>query len=455
MPLKYIALSALASRSLVTGVQVIRSRNSEIGDELHSSSQCAKLQNNFVSFTVNLCVGTPPQCFDVVADTGSNTVIVPSCVCQETAYAGCTPGEKCFEGTGKSSTFSIPKHPQLEQISFGSGTVAGAMATDVVKVGPASTTIDSGIFLMTDRAQLQIDEFEGIMGLGVPSSKGEDEKLFFEEAKIGRFSLCMADSVSGSLRMNQPSSFKNEVRQIGTYHWGLDFRGMSVGKKGASEKLPILFCDESTMKAGMDSPCGIIPDSGTTMIIGPKAQVAQLEASLCDAWPRCQQQQASGNAKAKSAAFASLLEHCSDWLHNSDGLYEMPSLFFHLRGKNGEVSMFELSAWAYIVEAQTSQGRVCESMLSHGADTEGSDYITTQNGPIWIVGTPLFYEYNVGFDMESMSVALDKESCQACEDDGAVKLIAGDLTNDLRNTGQPRSKHGIARRPQYNITRPL
>jgi len=447
MSLKNIALSALASCSLVTGVQIIRTRNSEI-DADPSYGECAKLQNNFVSFTVNLCVGTPAQCFDVVADTGSNTVIVPSCVCQETANAGCDQGEKCFEGTGKSSSFSIPKHPQLEQISFGSGTVAGAMATDVVKVGPASVTIESGIFLMTDRAELQIDGFEGILGLGVPSSKGEDEKLFMEEAKIGRFSLCMADAVAGSLRFNQGAAFKNEVRQIGTYHWGLDFRGMSVGKKGASEKLPILFCDESTMKAGMDSPCGIIPDSGTTMIIGPKAQVESLEASLCDSWPRCQQL-GSGDAKAKSAAFADLLEHCSEWLENSQGLDEMPSLFFHLRAKSGELSMFELSAWAYIVEAQTAQGRVCESMLSHGADTEGSDYITTRNGPIWIVGTPLFYEYNVGFDMESMSVALEKETCQACGDE--VKMFAG----DLNNRGQLRSKHGIARRPQYNVSRPL
>jgi len=452
MSLKIIALSALASRGLVEGFQ-LHSRASEIGDDDTTYGQCTKLKNNFVSFTVNLCVGTPAQCFDVVADTGSNTVIVPSCVCQETAYAGCTPGEKCFEGTGKSSSFSIPKHPQLEQISFGSGTVAGAMATDIVKVGPASATIESGIFLMTDRAQLQIDEFEGIMGLGVPSSKGEDEKLFFEEAKIGRFSLCMADSVSGALRFNQ-GAFKNEVRQIGTYHWGLDFRGMSVGKKGASETLPVLFCDESSMKDGMDSPCGIIPDSGTTMIIGPKAQVVALEAALCDAWPRCQKQ-AGSDEETKSAAFANLLGDCSSWLHNSQGLYEMPSLFFHLAAKNGDKSMFELSAWAYIVEAQTSQGRVCESMLSHGADTEGSDYITTKNGPIWIVGTPLFYEYNVGFDMESMSVALEKESCQACEDDGAVKMIAGDLTNDLRHTGQPRNKHGMLRRPQYNVTRPL
>ena len=35
---------------------------------------------------------------------------------------------------------------------------------------------------------------------------------------------------------------------------------------------------------------------------------------------------------------------------------------------------------------------------------QGMDYQTTENGPVWIFGSPLFYEYVVGFDQEQMQV---------------------------------------------------
>eukprot|EP00419_Tripos_fusus_P057660 CAMPEP_0172908712 /NCGR_PEP_ID=MMETSP1075-20121228/181313_1 /TAXON_ID=2916 /ORGANISM="Ceratium fusus, Strain PA161109" /LENGTH=55 /DNA_ID=CAMNT_0013766541 /DNA_START=142 /DNA_END=305 /DNA_ORIENTATION=- len=41
------------------------------------------------------------------------------------------------------------------------------------------------------------------------------------------------------------------------------------------------------MKPGMDSPCGIIPDSGTTTIRGPKEQVEALETDICGKWEKC------------------------------------------------------------------------------------------------------------------------------------------------------------------------
>ena len=55
----------------------------QVKSSLQLTESCAALKNKGVYFTARLCVGTPSQCFDVVADTGSDNVIITSCVCND------------------------------------------------------------------------------------------------------------------------------------------------------------------------------------------------------------------------------------------------------------------------------------------------------------------------------------------------------------------------------------
>merc|ERR1719456_683756 len=85
---------------------------------------CTDLTNHGTHFTVDIEVGTPGQKFSVVADTGSNSLIVPSCVCQQRRY--CSKSDRCFTGTNRSDTFSLKDGPNGLQsifITFGSGTI--------------------------------------------------------------------------------------------------------------------------------------------------------------------------------------------------------------------------------------------------------------------------------------------------------------------------------------------
>merc|ERR1719421_819486 len=71
----------------------------------HNVATCAPLKNMGSHFTVSIQVGTPGQTFNVVADTGSDSVIVPSCICKESG--SCAPKNRCFRGSNRSSTFLI------------------------------------------------------------------------------------------------------------------------------------------------------------------------------------------------------------------------------------------------------------------------------------------------------------------------------------------------------------
>jgi len=417
-----------------------------------AGSQCAPLENaGYSSFNANLCVGTPPQCFSLIADTGSDSILVPSCDCHDCS-------QSCFT-TAASSTYS-GAGSKSGALTFGSGTIEVETITDVASLGTVNPLkaqmSDNAIMLMTSLAELEISntrDFEGILGLGPPNGGEGSEGLFMAAAHVDRFSVCFKDNgQAGSLKYNLPE-FSRPVSHTGKFHWGLDFRGLSVGAKGTQGvNYDILFCSEDSMTAGMVTPCGIIPDSGTTLIIGPKAQVAQLEVAICDAWPRCSDISKDEDS-SKSMAFHTLMAGCGLWLRDSDeGLYEMPSLFFDVRNNDGQMRTFELTAWAYVV--QLSFG-MCKSQIGHGADTEGSDYITEKNGPIWIFGTPLFYEYTVGYSMDSNVMSLESDYCGNCGSATALDYQTGkDDDIETWRLGRPRMA-GLPRQRNYNTSIPF
>mmetsp|Transcript_2300 Transcript_2300/g.4335 ORF Transcript_2300/g.4335 Transcript_2300/m.4335 type:complete len:517 (-) Transcript_2300:31-1581(-) len=472
---------------------------------------CAALKNQGSYFSVPLCVGTPAQCFDVVADTGSDAVIVPDCICGETPGAGCTPTDKCFRGTNTSSTFSLPAKTKIVSMTFGSGTIQAAVAKDVVSVGDFKVTMEDGVLLIVNRAQLEIPgAFEGILGLGIPKDKavmasliqglvhaanhapgdqdvfddqlrticslmptlcdhylplphhpspaqhgGGDRvsdpyetKLFLQQAKVDRFSMCFRDGAqTGALRLGRlPTS--SPLQNIGKLHWGLNFQGLSVGAHTAPAPAETIFCGPETMKEGMETPCAIIPDSGTTLLTGPAEQVSALEAGICSKWERCQ---TSSGGIPSSVAFRKLLFACGQWLTKENGLLEIPSMFFHVKSGPGMPEAFELTAWAWVTEttmrlSDGSAEKVCQSSIG----SLKQDYITQKNGPVWIFGHPLFYEYNIGYDLSTKQISLQRGQCEPCSTGaGPVSL------NDEGGRRWPRASHGEPRVPHYDVNLPL
>ena len=429
-------------------------------------------------------MGTPGQCFDAVADTGSDNVIVPSCVCNELQGTGCAKHERCFRGTNRSSTFSIRPEPTIAELTFGSGTIQAAVASDIVSVSTVKANMTDGLLLMLDRAALEVaGDFQGILGLGLPKNPATvytegtvlaktrdpwysgvvqavlcllfpqlcaatvpyhatprtapyDYKLFFEMAKVDRFTMCFQDADRpGAMRVNVPP-FSRPIAQIGELHWGISFQGMSIGPRNGLTDGSILFCGPDTMTAGMTSPCGIIPDSGTTLITGPSQQVKALQGQLCAEWPRCRQQ---ARAQPSALDFQTVLQNCSSWM-NESGLEEIPSIFFHVKVAEARVEVFELTSWAWVTEALVDNKSVC--MPGFGE----MDYSTAQNGPVWILGTPLFYEYNVGFDLHSRQVSLERGPCHPCSSDPLV--LSERASRIRRQRGKPRIRH-------WDLTRPL
>lgn len=553
---------------------------------------CVPLQNQGSHFTVDVLVGTPGQPFSVVADTGSNSLIVPDCLCKTKGH--CPKDMRCFTGTSRSSSFKLYRpdatgQPVQKMLSFGSGQILGAVAQDVVEIGGLKVNMTDGLLLMTDEALDIKGQFEGILGLGPPmdedmsqdmsmdvsnSSAGDGKGLgggggaediqriikqivgqmggqmggqvgdgdravalplpsgevsiiretslaratpvtrslrakggraakalnntragrapqlrgFLEQANVQRFSMCFSDGSSGVLRLGGPQK-PQPLGSIGKLHWGLDFRGISVGSGAGAARLD--FCSSANMTRGQQTPCGAIPDSGTTLFMGPQDQIEVLLGSICDGWPRCaanftklrEAARAASDAAAKVYGFnpwnlqAStkaevvqlLLEDCDSWLRESAaGLDELPPLKFHVRGAGGAggaggdgEQALEIPAVDYVMAMEDKKAKMRACAPAFGA----MDYPTQQNGPVWIMGLPLFFSYTVAYDIApkppTVAFSSVRESpCGSCDAKAAGLVSTQARTSEAHaqhviRRHSPRLLKGAPRMPAIDVNLPL
>jgi hypothetical protein len=540
----------------------VRSRFFGRARRARGEPHCARLDNKDTHFTVDVAVGTPPQVFAVVADTGSNSLIVTSCVC--TAHGYCGEENKCFTGTNKSETFHVDPEAQEMVISFGSGQIQAAEAVDVVSVAGVTVNMTDGILLMTDQALDFGGPFEGILGLGPPLPMDEestsvgssgtedtssitdgisqadlDEALkrifggaqsessqsdsqsqepvvaplgFLEQAQISRFSMCFNSGADGVLRLDTPE-VPTAHGAVGTQHWGLGLEGISVGDSTSMvESLPLEdtwdgalkfekpdamgagpLCSQESMAEGQATPCGAIPDSGTTLMMGPQAHVDALLEAICDRWPRCSQNHSAllksveaakevidreyhfnpfeFSLSSKGEVLSMILSDCAAWLE--DGyLDELPSVHFHLAGSSSK-QIVTIPARNWVVETlvqvpQTSfvhVGGVEVPVVSNSTNKTMQacshafgpmEYDTTSNGPVWILGTPLFFEYVVGYDMDQRKISLtaqEQEPCGMCDE--KIGLVASKTQAASGRNRAPRRQLGSPRKPTIDASRPL
>lgn len=475
-------------------------RNHPLKHSAHKTSEqphCAELINHGTHSTVEVSAGTPPQRFDLVADTGSNAVIILSCNCVDEGR--CSSQDDCFRGTDKSSTFSIGKLSDNSDqevpsvtMSFGSGDIQAVIATDEVSVGGVKTSMKNGLLLMVDKA-LNIDgPFEGILGLGLPSSArwgaglmqnsrmklnedGEDYEPpeFLPEADISRFSLCFNNGASGALRLNSAHQ-QDKLGSFGQIHWGVGLTGVFVGNGKNPVQLDVCRPDYDggpEMPAGQVTVCGGIPDSGTTAIMAPESSLEVLFEGICDEWDRCKKS-AKKMHMTKAQAFVDVLADCGSWLDddNSEGLSELPTLHFRVQGaQHGQIQDLELAGWFYVFEtveeqyelvsehfrAFAPQGR---SLHAHAGTKKTCapafgvmDMPTKTNGDAWILGTSFFYAYNVHYDLDYGAMAFVDEPCGSCSD-SATLVSQGTKIDSRALARSPRQVHGSWRVSHFNTT---
>jgi len=261
-----------------------------------------------VQYYGEFSVGTPPQKFSVVFDTGSSNIWVPSMQCNR-----CRNKQLFAPQQSNSMTSSNGKPFSIEYVS---GKVSGVWGKDTVHL-TSQIAITDQEFGMVDNPNglgelYTFSSFDGVVGLAFKSiSVGGAETLMGNAIQQGLldehiFSFYLGNLKAGELTVGGIDNSKfhgtlNYVPVLNTGFWAISLDSIKVGN--------LAFHHGSRA----------IVDSGTSLIIGPKMLVYQLVVAL------------GADSYMDDLDSANFFVEC-------DKVHSLPDLVFKINGKDYAVS---------------------------------------------------------------------------------------------------------------------
>ncbi|XP_071725712.1 phytepsin-like [Rutidosis leptorrhynchoides] len=220
-------------------------------------------------------IGSPPQTFTVIFDTGSSNLWVPSSKC---IFSIACYFHNRFKGT-KSATYT--KIGDNLQINYGSGSISGFSSKDTVQVGDLCVE-DQDFIEVTKEGSLSfiVGKFDGIFGLGFKEiSVGGLMPVWYNMIEQGLvkeqvFSFWLnrneKDNEGGELVFGgvDPKHFVGEhsyVPVTNKGYWQFDMGDFLVGGQSTG------FCEDG---------CAAIVDSGTSLLAGPTTIVTEINYAI-------------------------------------------------------------------------------------------------------------------------------------------------------------------------------
>ena len=323
-----------------------------------------KAQGQFLG---QLGIGSPPQYFNVLFDTGSSNTWVWSTKCTSDA---------CATKNRFDATHSLTFHPDVWDkqihIGYGSGKIEASVGSDVFTVGANNRLVVQaqtfGAVFAESGAAFELCEMDGIVGLAFPEMSVSDQPLFegiMHENHLQHpvFSFALYDAPYVNLShitfgTIDPTLFEGDELMTanvqGKRYWEIKTIAIKVNGQAISTCSP-------------ESPCKVAIDSGTGTVSGPPHGVNELNA-LLQIDPNCM---------------------------NYDRL---PTIEFTMESANKDEGFFTLELPGRRVSQKYGLGnsRCASSLL--GLD------VPPPRGPLWVLGAAFFKEYFVSFNRRQRTV---------------------------------------------------
>ncbi|XAR65670.1 Phytepsin [Bertholletia excelsa] len=220
-------------------------------------------------------IGTPPQKFTVIFDTGSSNLWVPSSKCYFSVPC-------YFHSKYKSSESSTyQKDGKSAEIHYGTGAISGFFSEDHVRVG--GLVVKNQEFIEATRepsVTFLVAKFDGILGLGFQEiSVGDAVPMWYNMVKQDLvkepvFSFWLnrneeeeegGEIVFGGVDPNHYKGTHTYVPVTQKGYWQFDMDDVLVGGK------PTGHCG---------SGCSAIADSGTSLLAGPTTVITMINHAI-------------------------------------------------------------------------------------------------------------------------------------------------------------------------------
>lgn len=245
-----------------------------------ASRSALKAGKKFAYFG-NVKVGTPPQEFSVVFDTGSGNLIVPSAECHSEACklhkrfnrAKSMTAKKIYcDGYNQDDTFSTIA------ISFGTGSVEGTCVEDSVCIGDICSRTSFIASFQESAEPFTQFTFDGVLGLALtPMAQGPGFSFVnvvghSQALRRPQFAVFMADSdderseiTFGDLNEHHMDSGLLWAKvKPGVGYWEVQIQDITINNR------PQQLCED----------CRVAVDTGTSELAGPSDIIERLRNKL-------------------------------------------------------------------------------------------------------------------------------------------------------------------------------
>ncbi|CAK7309157.1 REN [Vulpes lagopus] len=301
-------------------------------------------------------IGTPPQTFKVIFDTGSANLWVPSTKCSP-LYTACEI--HCLYDSSESSSYM--ENGTTFTIRYGSGKVKGFLSQDMVTVGGITVTQTFGEITELPLIPFMLAKFDGVLGMGFPAQAvGGVTPVFDHILSQG----VLKEDVFSVYYSRNSHLLGGEVILGGSdpqYYQG-NFHYVSVSKtgswqikmKGVSVRSATLVCEEG---------CMVVVDTGASYISGPTSSLRLLMDTL--------------GAQELST---------NEYVVNCNQVPTLPDISFHLGGR-----AYTLTSVDYVLQDPYGNEDLCTLAL-HGLD------VPPPTGPVWVLGASFIRKFYTEFD---------------------------------------------------------
>ncbi|GFO19108.1 cathepsin d [Plakobranchus ocellatus] len=334
--------------------------------------QVKLINDNNAQYFGPISIGTPGQRFNVIFDTGSTELWVPSVHC----HTNSTPCHRHRQyNSAKSWTYKADG--EFFNVTYGCGDVEGIFSRDNVKL--AGKVVKGQVF---GEALFESDFFanitpDGMLGLGFGSIVEDEKPTLFDNmvsqkiVKDPVFSVYLNRGESdenggvltlGGTNMNFYTGNFTFVNVITTHLWIFQMDSIKIGSGFRSRT----FCYGG---------CQALSDTGTALIVGPTKEIARLNDRL-GAIP--------------------IIGLADMYLFNCSEVNRLPTVNFIFNGKK-----LALTGTEYVIKVNSKDGPVCVSGFCGRDHTEGAI-------PLWILGDVFTRAYYTQFDKGRARVGFAK-----------------------------------------------